>query len=352
MLLKTQYINALRFPLAVLVVFIHTYNTAWRGIDSPVVNLLGNVLSRTLPTFAVPLFFAISGYLFFLNQEKFSWRWYVEKMRRRLYTLFIPYVSWNVIAFALYGLKDIGAGQALHQPLSLNMFWGCTQVGQIVTNWLGCHVLAGTAPVQEPLWFVRDLMVIVLCSPLLYALLRYLKWVGLALVAIVYYAGVWPNIGGMTFIGVWFFSLGAWCGIRKYDVGGLLARYWYVCLVCFLISFGLLLGKGEALPVLQNIYVLSAIVAAVSIAYGVNERWPRDYKWSKASFFIYASHNIVLLPLTTVLSVRVAYLSAVVQGVAFMVCPLIAIAICIVGYIVLQHILPRIAWVITGNKRG
>lgn len=351
MLLKTQYINALRFPLAALVVFIHTYNAAWRGAESHVINWLGNVLSRTLPTFAVPLFFAISGYLFFLNQPTYSWKGYVEKLHRRFYTLLIPYVCWNVIAFVLYALKDVSAGQSLHLPPALNLLWGCTPVGSESVNILGWNVMAGTAPIQEPLWFVRDLMVIMLCSPLLYALLRRLKWVGLALVAIVYYAGLWPNLGGMTFIGVWFFSLGAWFGLKKYDVGSVLARYWPICIVCFFISFGLLLSKGSELPVLQHIYVLSAIVASVAVVYNVSERWPRDYKWSKASFFIYAAHNIVLLPLTTALAARVTHQSAIVQGVAFMSCPLIAIAICVVGYAVLQHWLPRTAWVVTGSKR-
>ena len=257
-----KYINALRLPLAALVVFIHSYNTAWRGINSQVVDGLGRILSRTLPTFAVPLFFAISGYLFFINQQTFSWKGYVEKLHRRFYTLLIPYVCWNVIAFALYALKDVSAGQLLHLPLSFNLFWGCTQVGGEGANVLGWHVMASTAPVQEPLWFVRDLMVIVLCSPLLYAILRYLKWLGLAIVAIVYYAGLWPNVGGMTLIGVWFFMLGAWCGMNKYDVGGKLARYWPICLVSFIISFGLLLGRGAESFVWHHVYVFSAIVTS------------------------------------------------------------------------------------------
>lgn len=351
MLLKTQYINALRFPLALLVVFIHTYNTAWRGVDSQVIHSLGNILSLTLPTFAVPLFFAISGYLFFLNQSVCSWKGYGEKLHRRFYTLLIPYVCWNVIAFTLYALKDVSAGQPLHLPPTLDLLWGCTQVGSESTNGLGWHVMAGTAPVQEPLWFVRDLMVIVLCSPLLYALLRYLKWVGLAIIGVVYYAGLWPNLGGMTFIGVWFFSLGAWCGLHRYDVGGVLVRYWHICTFCFIISFVLLLSKGGSLPMLQHVYVLSAIVTSIAVAYGVNERLSRVDKWSKASFFIYAAHNIVLLPLTTALAACVKCQSAIVQGIAFIVCPLIAITICIVSYVALQRFLPRIAWVLIGGKR-
>ena len=347
-----KYINALRLPLAALVVFIHSYNTAWRGINSQVVDGLGTILSRTLPTFAVPLFFAISGYLFFINQQTFSWKGYVEKLHRRFYTLLIPYICWNVIAFALYALKDVSAGQLLHLPLSFNLFWGCTQVGGEGANILGWHVMASTAPVQEPLWFVRDLMVIVLCSPFLYAILRYLKWLGLAIVAIVYYAGLWPNVGGMTLIGVWFFMLGAWCGMNKYDVGGKLARYWPICLVSFIISFGLLLGRGAESFVWHHVYVFSAIVTSIAIAYIVSERWPRKYKLSKASFFIYAAHNIVLLPLTTVLAKWATYQSAFVQSIAFMVCPFIAIAVCVIAYLLLQRFFPRTAWIVTGGKRG
>lgn len=351
MLLKTQYINALRFPLAALVVLIHTYNTAWRNVDSQAVSVLGHVLSRTLPTFAVPLFFAISGYLFFFNQQTFSLKGYTEKLHRRLYTLFIPYVCWNVIAFALYALKDVSAGQSFHLQPSLNLLWGCTPVGSESVNGLGWHLMAGTAPVQEPLWFVRDLMVLVLFSPLVYALLHRLKWVGLLLVAIVYYAGLWPNFAGMTFIGVWFFSLGAWCGMNKYDVGRVLARYWLYALAMSIISFSLLLNSSSVLVSLQHLYVLSAMCTSVAIAYKLSERWPRKHKLSKTSFFVYAAHNIVLLPLTTMFATRVVRQCVIVQGMAFVACPMIAIGVCVILYAVLQRFVPRVAWVVTGSKR-
>lgn len=350
---NTQYINALRLPLAALVVLIHTYNTAWRQIGSHTVDTLGSILSRTLPTFAVPLFFAISGYLFFFKQQQYSWHDYVNKLHRRSFTLLIPYVCWNIIAFALYALKDLSAGAALHLRPSLNLLWGSVSIGSDGTNWLGWHIMAGTAPVQEPLWFVRDLMLITLLTPIIYTLLHRFKYIGLILLALVYYGALWPNIGGVTFMGFWFFSLGAWCSIHRYDMGKVIARHTYIWLsTAFLVLVLLLTINNNSLHILlQHLYVFSAMAAAIGVAYRLTQHKTCKYALARTSFFIYAAHNIVLLPITNFLALHTVSLGIIGQSCAFVLCPILAIAICITVYYLLQRLLPQSCWVLTANKR-
>ena len=51
----------------------------------------------------VPLFFVLSGYLFFLNcPDKPTARYFGNKLKRRIFTLLIPYLIAIVIAFGCY----------------------------------------------------------------------------------------------------------------------------------------------------------------------------------------------------------------------------------------------------------
>ena len=52
---------------------------------------------RGICSVAVPTFFFISGYLFFLNVNNFKKEVYLKKLRKRFFSLFIPYICWNLI---------------------------------------------------------------------------------------------------------------------------------------------------------------------------------------------------------------------------------------------------------------
>ena len=70
-------LNLLRFPLVVLVVFLHAYSSTVGFSDGEIgvshsmfiVDLVRNFVSRGVATIAVPVFFLMSGYLFFAGLE-------------------------------------------------------------------------------------------------------------------------------------------------------------------------------------------------------------------------------------------------------------------------------------------
>lgn len=351
---NTRYITTLRFPLALLVVFIHSYNSVWRTPTHTQIEPLATLLSRLLPTFAVPLFFAISGYLFFLNAPRLTWHGYADKLQRRSLTLLLPYLCWNLVAFALYALRDVAVGSSLQHTLSLNLLWGSATLGAESCNGLGWHIAAGTAPVQEPLWFVRDLIVVVLASPLIYALLRYLRWGGLLLLAVVFYGNLWPNPAGFTFTSVWFFSLGAWFSISERKVLLTLRPLIKPCAALLVpILLALMLFRSSSywwwLP-LQQLYVLVAMVVSVVVADFVAQQRKPNQWLANSSFFVYASHTIVLLPISNALAHWAVLKSEWLQSVAFVLCPLLAVGICLLAYYFLTHYMRRFAWLLTGKR--
>lgn len=345
LLKNLKYITALRFPLAVLVVLIHSYNSAWRTTGHEALTGWGTFCSQTLPTFAVPLFFAISGYLFFAHMPEFSLSAYTEKLRRRVHTLLVPYVAWNVVAFLLYAAKDWAAHAALQHPLSFNLLWGDTQMSSAGTNFLGWTVQAATAPVQEPLWFVRDLIILVLLSPIIYWIIKHLRWASIAILAVVYYLHLWPNPCGMSAMGWWFFSLGAWFAIEGKDplkATQSLLRPCAAMLLPLLILQVLLPDRsGWGFALAQQLYVLSAMICAIHVANSFSRRWVPAEVVSQSSFFIYASHVIVLSPLTAALAKASVGQDAIAQIAGYLLCPALAVGTCLFAYAVLTKFFPK-----------
>ena len=74
-----------------LVLYIHsTYNNTQNDSNSMPLGMIQYVISGILGRCAVPIFYFISGYLFFLNAENINMVW--KKMRKRIKTLIIPFI--------------------------------------------------------------------------------------------------------------------------------------------------------------------------------------------------------------------------------------------------------------------
>lgn len=110
----SKTITFLRFPLIVAVVFIHTdlFNATAGGASPvneglfPMYSLLRHVISEELARIAVPLFFFVSGFLFFYRSE-FSLKTYGQKLKKRVRTLLIPYIFWNMADFLWIHLSQL-----------------------------------------------------------------------------------------------------------------------------------------------------------------------------------------------------------------------------------------------------
>ena len=92
--------SQLRLPLIVLITFAHSYSgvragwTLWDG-GWDTYEVLKLVVSETMVKVAMPTFFVMSGYLFFVNVTEWNAKTYWNKLRRRVKTLLIPYIIWN-----------------------------------------------------------------------------------------------------------------------------------------------------------------------------------------------------------------------------------------------------------------
>ena len=162
----SRRLNVYKLLLTVLVVYIHA-NASGANFASGAVTVsepawLGNFrffLSNGVARAAVPGFFLTSAVL--LYRKPFRWK---ENLAKKLRTLGIPYLIlntlWIAVFFAAQQLPF--ARDFFSNPDKIIGSWG-------PMDWLNAYLgFSGSRyPFLYPLWFVRDLLVLNLLSPVL-----------------------------------------------------------------------------------------------------------------------------------------------------------------------------------------
>lgn len=127
-------------------------------------------LTRANVMFAVPGFFMCSGFLFFLNYRDIES--YKKKMASRIKGLLIPYIIWISLAMVVtWFIQDCMGLAKLFGAGNMKLIHDFTLHEFVQSYW---NVRDG-APFLSTMWFLRDLMVCVLFTPLLYQVLKFGK---------------------------------------------------------------------------------------------------------------------------------------------------------------------------------
>lgn len=329
--LHSQALDLLRFPLACIIVFVHIFTNSSvtvQGITYPFADM---PLTSSLVVFArcflsaqsMPIYFFIAGYVFFVGIN-FTMDVYERKMKNRFRSLVIPYFVWNIIAFAVKALPLIpiigvlSAGEdkviALHLANFLEIFWN-NAYGVIQYPNVPIIEGADTYPIDFPLWFVRDLIIVAITTPMLSLLLRKFKRGFILALGLAWYLLPLTGLGHLYQIltAYFFFSLGAYLSIHGRDVAHEFKRVkWFgyigypvaaIALFLYVIlthqqNLIMTQGFGNHLIFLKNAAVLTGLIFAFNLAMACIRRW--QIRVSKnlatASFFIYAAHGAILTP--------------------------------------------------------
>lgn len=357
-------LDRLRFPLAVAVVFIHGFGNpplcascvaADPCSPDSLFALLRVLLSRSLPGFAVPLFFVISGYLFFYRMDAWNWKVYGGKLQRRSRRLLLPYILWIVLYALHLSPKTVGAVLSGAKPISAlwlrfhalggwHIFWDSHLFGH--SSGLLLSDVYSTGPLLAPLWFVRDLMVLVLFAPLFYQLLKRFRWVPLAVVAACHLLNVWIPVPGFSSSSTLWFLLGASFSVCDKDLVtvGMRFRKWggVVALVLLLPHVWLQATKVGCFDFPKRLLATAYSLAAMAAVVGFEEQGFRKGSLhsrpflSKSSFFIYASHIFLLTPVMRHLS-HIGETFPL-QVLAYLLTPLATVALCLALYFILNRL--------------
>ena len=342
----------LRFPLIMGVVLAHCDLYAiisnWNGVapDWPdwLIYIFTYLYWLLLPA-RVPTLFIISGYFFFRSQKERNTNFFIDKYKRRIHSLLLPYIVWNLISILLmYFRYDVLANSGYSLSDYMSGFWSSAING----NGL---------PANAPLWFMRNLMVVTLTTPVIYALVKG-KY---GLIAIVTFAACYVMdvnipLTGISMESILFFSTGAYIAIHRIDITSIPKPLGLATLILY-IPVQVIMNSLEA----ETIYILcfdlftcfvkiTATFYLISLLFRKNILAPA-IKTSKMSFFLYALHGIIIGPIIMVLYQISGYTDNPIALLGIYIStPLIVIAVTLMTYNMLTKWAPKAAKVITGNR--
>lgn len=218
----SQAIGFARITLIVGLVFLHYLGypnsqvSPFDGMDPAHHRLATFVNSFVLFFFfsVVPLLSLISGWLFFSFAERplspaTELR---RRIDRRLTSLYLPMVFWNgIFLLILLGVFATRPDDPLLDALNIDF----SKAGGF--DYVNAIFGITQRPVGFQFWFVRDLFVTALVSPLLWLLLRRAPYLGMAILGSAWIAGSGLLIFFRTDV-VFFFYLGGWVRIRGVPV--------------------------------------------------------------------------------------------------------------------------------------
>jgi succinoglycan biosynthesis protein ExoH len=158
---------------------------------------------------AVPLLSMVSGWLFFSFEADEAVHALFERIRKRIGSLYLPLVAWNLLYLALAVIAFAGwPGNAFLAALDF-------QPSEASPGEYANAVFALTGhPLAFQFWFVRDLLVTVLVSPLLWLALRHAPYAGMAVLGVAWLVGHDLFIFFRTDV-AFFFYLGGFLRMKK-----------------------------------------------------------------------------------------------------------------------------------------
>lgn len=377
--LLSKTISYLRFPLTAGVVFIH-FNLA-RGLDIHGVKygldnpewyfFIPHLISGVLPTIGVPLFFIISGFLFFYRAD-FDKGVYTQKLRTRTRTLLVPYLLWNVIAIVWVLKCFLPYFSSFYRPVEIQLSFTrivntflCSNIdnGGIFVVPMLTGLLTMVCPINGPLWYVRELMVMVVLSPIIYWLIKKTKqWLVIVMGLVWFFSSViLPRENyvyiytGMLVSALFFFSWGAFYSIFKENIVLSFRKFRYAPFVYIPIAIVDALTKGLGCnEYIGKVGILVGVVAAVVLVSYLLEsnKVKVNSNLSNSSFFIFALHMIFIRDMGKLLFtiLHISGNNPYAMLALYFAVPTLTILVCLALYMLLKRYAPKVCSLLTGGR--
>jgi peptidoglycan/LPS O-acetylase OafA/YrhL len=353
---ESKRLTVLRFPLIVIVVMIHANTKPLLGREKLwgadgfstyafFVDALRHLISSGIGQAAVPLFFLISGYFFYLNAEA-SWGFFKKQFLSRTRTLLVPLLFWNLLLIALlWTISQLF-------PAKNTPVWGSLDLndGQAMMN---ATFGIGRQPIVYPFWFIRDLLVMVLASPFIFWIIQRIGWLFPTTLFIFWLLrppeSNLPSPGALLF-----FATGAYIGINRLSAFHLdkwRHIFWFFYLLSLLCDpMFLSSSKAAYLARLQAVLGAISILSLTKFAIGTPalEKWL--IKLAGASFFLFATHEPTLSIIRKITERLLSGTSPLWVLCQYFVSAIATVITLTLLYYFLSKKLPRFTKIITGGR--
>ena len=322
---KVNWISAI---CAVLVVFIHGYGiTESSNIFAAKIEAF---VSCNIASVAVPMFSAMSAYLFYRNFKIASlWR----KLKTRFYSLAIPYLLWNTVYMLVFYVIS-AAPFVNREPFLLNAENAVKGILFYEYNYA--------------YWFVFQLILFTAACPLIYALLRnrIIGQTAIVLLTAGYSCG-YKSFGCMDLQFMVFYFIGAYCGMyyrKNIEEGNAIPG---LGLGTFALSQALYYSVFSETGFMELTHGFLLIVAVMGIA-DLAADWDVP-SVLRDTFPIYTLHGILLEVLNKVFSLVIPQTSGLVL-IDYFLSPVLAIGMIAAGCIGFRKYFPRVFAFLFGGR--
>lgn len=253
----------------------------------------------------VPVYFFFSAWLLFSRPERLTPSGYLDTLRRKSFSLLLPYLLWITLGYVLNYFFAHDSLPANPREL-YRIYVADVPVLFPQHSLLGYDYYVPGIPIGlRPMWFIRDLIIMTLFSPLVYGFARLTgRWgIPIILLMILLHVGL-PFLGFMT---VQYYTLGAVCALRGFDFVSFCRRWmWPAAVVALVLS--LITGwqiytltakefwASSTVAFVRDMSILSSGIMIIGIAARcLDKSWAdRLIDLGAAGVFVYFTHNLVI----------------------------------------------------------
>ena len=338
----------LRFPLILCVVMLHCYCTVPlapgdHSFFYKAVYPFGLWLGES----GVPAFFFISGFLFYISKKT-----YQEKISSRVHTLFYPYLLWNTLFLALYiGLYLIGHPQDILGK-SIRDYELIDYIRAYIDR--GEYSDGNNGPILCTYWYVRNLFILCLLSPIWYYLNKYLNAL-FVLILLVWWMSLHHN--ALLAESILFYNFGAYFAIH--DINPLqITRKWKTI---FFFIWGFLAIADYAshtiVPFTGAFYLhrLSLVFNICGFIYFADmivkgDKTKVNSFLAGSVFWVYALHDHLAIALRRFCVSYFSSYSDIIQVSLYFAAVIIVTIICLISYQITKYFFPSFVNFATGSR--
>lgn len=357
---ESTFIALMRVIMITLLVFHHLFEIPGSGFfprsslafdDLDVASTL-NSFVHWLGMSAVPGLSLISGFLFFIKGPPA----FTSLLRRRFQTIVLPSIAWTTL-WLLVGFILYSAGKKFGVFGWMNYGFEEFEVKTLVNGIVGWD----REPFAYQFWFIHDLVLTLILSPLIYLAITKFR-----IIFVVLMAGIWfmdlvpfPFFSGNI---LFFFSLGAYIAVHGISIERIFLAIKPMSGISYSLLILLILGRmfHDIHPWLSTYQYLclvriAGVTAFFIIVYTMADSIEKESNWllriSPYSFFIFAVHY-PLIEILKNLFIRIPYQSIWPgQLLTFIIVPLVTIGICLGMALVLKNVSKRTYSFLSGYKR-
>jgi Acyltransferase family. len=271
-----------------------------------------------------------------------------RQVKKRIHTLLIPYILWNLIAILVSLFFCFKSGTFS------NLASWFESIGGFRAFW---NSSSGLWPIDGPLWFIRNLIILVVISPIIHYFVKQSGIIGLIVLGVLYVFRWWKEIPGFEIAGIMFFSLGSFFSINQIDFSSLFKRH-RLLTTCLAIPVlvGIVFtywGNNDIYQKFRCIFTLvgsASVIGIVSYLIENNKIHERAFL-SNSSFLIFAAHNVFLLgKITSHMSKIYTSTSQIALIIKYFAAPSITIIILLGCYYAMSKLTPRLLALLTGGR--